>query len=151
MIISTHRRQWFERRPDAVSFSQILLPKLMDMQAEAAKVERFLTLMSPLVPDGKLAVIVTGAPQRSNQREFRKMVVREAARLRAHRARGICELQIHFGPGKAVYEGGSLLLCVDIDDETRRIRSYRMTLLFLGCLVLFVLLRGCARTSVILK
>ena len=123
----------------------------MDMQAEAAKVERFLTLMSPLVPVGKLAVIVTGAPRRSNQREFRKIVVREAARVRAHRTRGICKLQVHFGPGKTVYDGGCLLLCVDIDDETRRIRSYRMTLLFLGCFVLFIVLRGCARTPVIFK
>lgn len=123
----------------------------MDMRAEAAKVERFLTLMSPLLPVGKLAVIVTGAPRRSSQRDFCKMVVREAARVRAHCTRGICKLQVHFGPGTSVYDGGSLLVCVDTDDKTRRIRSYRMTLLILGCLVLFTVLRGCIRTPVIFK
>lgn len=123
----------------------------MDMRADAAKVERFLMLMSPLLPVGKLAVVVTGTPRRSSHREFREMVVREAARVRAHRTRGICKLQVHFGQGTTVYDAGSLLLCVDIDDETRRTRVYRMTLLFLGCLVLFTVLRGCIRTPVIFK
>lgn len=123
----------------------------MDMQAQAEKVKRFLTLMAPLLPDGKLAVIVTGAPRRSSHRAFYEIVVREAARVRAHRSQGVCNLQVHFGPGTPVYDGGSLLVCVDIDEETRRVRTYRMTLLFLGCLVLFIAFRGCMHTPVILK
>ena len=115
----------------------------MELQAEADKVERFLALMSPLVPTGQLAVLVTGVPRRSSHRQLRRAVIREAARVKAHRTHGLSRLQVHFGPGRSTYyDSGSLTICVDVGADARSARIRRMALLFACCVLLLVLLRS---------
>lgn len=106
------------------------------MQTEERTVQTFLELMSPLVPVGKLAVVITGAAQRSRHRRLRSAVIRQAARFRTHRSLGSSILQVHFGPGMSSCDHGSLLLCIDIDDAAKKTRTYRIILLFIGCVVL---------------
>lgn len=122
------------------------------MQEETVKVKTFLALMSPLVPSGKLAVLITGVPLRSSHRDFRAVVIREAARVKAHRARGVSTLQVHFGPGRSECDGASLLICVDIGADTKRKRAYRLALLLVGCVLLLAVMRACVcRSAIVLK
>ena len=126
---------------ERVTLFEIISRIMKVMQTEYQTVTTFLHLMSPLLPSGRLAVVISGTPRRSKHRAFCYELIEQAARFRTHRRQGISILEVHFGPGVTQCNHGSLLMCIDIDEESKKIRVNRMTLLLIGCVVLFLVFR----------
>jgi len=100
-------------------------------------VRDYLTLITPLVPTGRVAVVITGTPKRSAHIQLHKHVVHQAARYKTHRLDGVSRLNLHFGTGSRYSDGSNVYLTVDVDEVTKKKRVYRMISLLVVLLLLW--------------
>ena len=111
----------------------------------------YLRLVAPLVPPGRLAVLLSGTPRRSAHLATRDAIVAHAARHRAHRQSGVAVLRVHFGRGvPAGGDGCSVALVVDVDDAAHAVRFRRLAVLLVVLCTLLLLNRRVGRGLAVL-
>lgn len=115
----------------------------MSIPKEAITAIKHVHLIGPLLPRGKLAVVIHGSPPtRSSHILAHNLLVETAAKHGAHRHEGVATVRVHFGPLRDAHlrpslrEGHSRDVVVDISNGEREVRRTRMFILcIVGCLV----------------
>ena len=98
----------------------------------------YIRLISPLIPPGHLCVRFVGTPLRDRDVRAHSALVQAAARVRAHRTKGIATLEVRFNePGEpTTADHADLIVRLDdlrVSDRCRRLVV--MTGLFMALLV----------------
>ena len=99
---------------------------------EAIMAVKHIELIAPLLPPGKLAVVIEGSPLRSSHIRALNPVISTAARHGAHRTEGVAKIHIKFDSmdaGNAYEHGASRAFPITISRLQRFTRIHRILLL----------------------
>lgn len=107
------------------------------MPKEAMMALKHINLIAPLLPPGKLAVVMNGSPSRSSHINAQNLLIEAASKHSAHRREGVAAVVIHFGyahPSNVQHSAHSREFIIAISNTERDARKRRMLLLLVaGC------------------